>query len=562
MPERIPLFDYQPLPSPNVLIMRGYSFRLRPRRGHHKQLLTWLEEHRKLYNQGLIAYGDAYVEARRLHCGIVLPDPRRSGVIWDYERSCWHINKPSDILPDDPLMPQLISRKDGWFLPEPPRMSDLYRILPRTDLGGNWRGWTLSRLETALREFRRRPEVGYPKFHRYYNHLTIGCTTRNSSPVELLELPDKYPGQATVRIAFSKNKELFIRIMMHRPLPPSALIKCATITRDHNRRMWHIGFQCEIDPVDEEKYSCRSVNMPIGIDIGIKIPIATSTKTFVVAQPVSLKKARIKVTKRQRQLSHHKIGSKRRRRASERLARAHAKTVAIRKQWAHKQSAILAKQYRFIAVEDLSLENMTRSAKGTREEPGKNVKAKSGLNRELLSIAPGMILSMIEWKSYRAGGVRIAVNPRRTSRDCPDCGDPITLDRNRQMHCTSCGLIIDRDLGASRNILARGRAILVTSEKLLESSTGWPSDGEGTTLAVPNDPQTLRMEETPYMYSGGVNRYHNTERLSPAELAGIARIRQMQQDRVVAANARRQKRISAMSAARRAKARAKRDKNS
>lgn len=530
-------------------------------------MLTWLGEHRRLYNLALETYANAYAEARRLHCGITLPDRSRSGIIWDYERQSWHIISSRDIIPADPLMPQLRERGGKWYLPEPPGMADLYRRLPATELGGKWRVWTLSRLEIALREFRRRPEVGYPRFHKFHNHRSLGAGVQADSPVRLLHLPDRYPGQAVVRIA-----GLCVRVMMHRPLPPSAIVKCAVLTRDHDRRMWHICLQCELPAARPElrwdskrrrweTYACQTADIPIGVDIGIKIPVATSNPNFAVMQPVALKKWRQKVIKRQRQLSRCKRGTKRRRRARERLARAHAKVTVVRKEWVHKQTAVLARQYRMIAVEDLALPNMTASAKGTAEAPGTNVKAKAGLNREMLSIAAGALRAQLEWKTQRAGGVMVAVNPRYTSRRCPACGGEVVLDRKRQMHCAACGLVIDRDVGAAQNILARARVMLVSSpdqEEVL--SGGLSTDSEGAVaLANPNDLQTLPSGATSMTYDGSCDhsdhgRHHPCERLSGDEMAGIARARQTQIDQNVAADARRRKRICAMADARAARA--------
>lgn len=542
-----------------MTVTRSYQFRLRPRRGQHQKMLAALGQHRALANRALEAYGAAYVEARRLHCGLTLPDHARPGVEYDYERHVWHVHTPRDVIPADPLMPQLRERGGKWCLPEPPTMAELYRTLPASLPGGKWRVWTLARIEIALREFRRRPEVGYPRWHRYHDHLSLGAGVQNSSPIRLLHLPAAYPGQATLRLSGICD----VRLMMHRPLPPSAVIKCAVVTRDHDRRMWHASLQCEIDEADEAGYACRSADAPIGIDIGIVIPIATPDPNHVIRQPASLQRARRKAIERQRQLSRCRRGSKRRRRARESLARAHAAVGRIRKSWVHRQSAVLATQYRLVAAAEYNLTTMTRSAAGTIDEPGRNVAAKAALNREMLSIASGALRDAIAWKAVRAGGVLIEVDPTHISRLCPECGAPVVSDRRRIMRCSGCGLVIDRDAGAARTILARARATLVSAGDGRITGDGHSPDGEGGVSALPNDPQTLRPGRAPATYDGESSLATSSprkllpsgiERLSHAELAGIARMRQAQEEQALAADERRRKRIEAQTTGRRRKA--------
>ena len=90
--------------------------------------------------------------------------------------------------------------------------------------------------------------------------------------------------------------------------------------------------------------------------------------------------------------------------AVRRLAAARAKTARKRLDWAHQQTAALAGQYALVATEELTLKNMTRSAAGTVEEPGKQVAQKAGLNREILDTAPGLFTSLLRYKVLETGG--------------------------------------------------------------------------------------------------------------------------------------------------------------
>ena len=105
---------------------------------------------------------------------------------------------------------------------------------------------------------------------------------------------------------------------------------------------------------------------------------------------------------------------------------------------------------------------MSKSAKGNVESPGKNVKAKSGLNREILANGWGDFRSMLKYKQEYSGGVFLTVNPVNTSRKCSCCG---IIDKNSRVRqewyaCLHCGYEIHADTNAAINILAAGRVAL------------------------------------------------------------------------------------------------------
>ena len=100
---------------------------------------------------------------------------------------------------------------------------------------------------------------------------------------------------------------------------------------------------------------------------------------------------------------------------------------------------------------------MTRSARGTVEEPGTNVAQKAGLNRSLLDAAPGKLIQMIAYKVERTGGRMVKVDPRNTSQACSSCGTIVRKALSERRHACACGLDLQRDHNAALNIL--GRAI-------------------------------------------------------------------------------------------------------
>ena len=100
---------------------------------------------------------------------------------------------------------------------------------------------------------------------------------------------------------------------------------------------------------------------------------------------------------------------------------------------------------------------MTSSARGTVEKPGTNVRVKSGLNRSILEQTWGLILGQLEYKVDWYGGRLVRVDPQHTSQTCSECGT-VNADHRRakRYDCGVCGLSMDADTNAARNILTRG----------------------------------------------------------------------------------------------------------
>jgi putative transposase len=112
-----------------------------------------------------------------------------------------------------------------------------------------------------------------------------------------------------------------------------------------------------------------------------------------------------------------------------------------------------------IYLEDLKLRNMTASAKGTVDEPGRNVAQKAGLNRSILDVSPGETRLQLEYKMRRKGGAVILVNPAFTSQRCAECGHTDAANRPERdtFVCVSCDHAACADANASANILYMGR---------------------------------------------------------------------------------------------------------
>ena len=142
------------------------------------------------------------------------------------------------------------------------------------------------------------------------------------------------------------------------------------------------------------------------------------------------------------------------RRLKERLGTLHHRDKVRVRNLTHEVTSELVQNYDVIGLEDTALTNMTRSAAGTIEEPGRNVAAKSGLNRSILEQNLGQVKQQLAYKAEWAGRRLVLVDPRNTTRTCSRCGNLNPRPRaDRVYRCDMCSLAMDQDENASLNIL-------------------------------------------------------------------------------------------------------------
>ena len=161
--------------------------------------------------------------------------------------------------------------------------------------------------------------------------------------------------------------------------------------------------------------------------------------------------------------------------AAGRAAKAAAAQRGIRGDWAHQTARALARTAEVVGLEDLKTKNLTRSAKGDAENPGKNVRQKSGLNRAILGAGWGALRRALE---YKCGEVK-TINPANTTRRCHACGEvneTLTLDI-RTWKCPKCGAAHDRDGNAAKNITKIACAGAETSGAILARGHGASARG-------------------------------------------------------------------------------------
>ena len=193
----------------------------------------------------------------------------------------------------------------------------------------------------------------------------------------------------------------------------------------------------------------------LGVDMNTR-QVATSDGDFHHLPDLKKKEARRK--RYQRRMIRQVKGSNRRKDTKKKLAKVSRKIANIRKNWIHQTTKEIADKCGTIVVEDLKVKNMTACAKGTIENPGKNVKQKSGLNRAMLDTALGEIRRNLEYKCGRL----VEVNPAYTSQTCSECGHTDKENRKTQarFQCVSCGFASNADTNAAMNIRRLGMAQL------------------------------------------------------------------------------------------------------
>ena len=278
-----------------------------------------------------------------------------------------------------------------------------------------------------------------------------------------------------IHVFVGKGKARRILFTKTLPWPDShALPSSIRITR-LGARFW-LSFSYEYEPaaavVPQEKLAERYQQVPaadlepvtVGLDRGVRKPVATSHGEFYGSPADEAQRLRKKEARKrrwQRKLARRKSGSQNRRKAKEKLGSQQAGLRGVRHNRAHHISKEMASaaDTEILVFEDLKTKNMTRSAKGTKAKPGKNVKAKAGLNRSILGSMWGNIKTFTEYKARERSKLVVVVPPHHTSRSCPVCGDCHEDNRKgERFHCRNCGHKDDADTNASVNIRDRGIA--------------------------------------------------------------------------------------------------------
>ena len=241
----------------------------------------------------------------------------------------------------------------------------------------------------------------------------------------------------------------WVRFRLSRPVPEG--VKSYRVTRDRAGR-WHIAFAHVPDPV-----AGPGEGSVVGVDRGVAVSAALSTGELLRAPSPTPGEAR-RVKMLQQRLARAERGSNRRTRTKLAIAKLKARDADRRKDWVEKASTDIARRFDTIRMEALDVRAMTRSARGTVQQPGVRVAQKRGLNRGIARSGWGLLATRLRDKAY--GRVE-QIPAAYTSQRCSACGHIAPENRKSQavFECQACTAgPCNADVNAARNIAA-GRAV-------------------------------------------------------------------------------------------------------
>ena len=271
----------------------------------------------------------------------------------------------------------------------------------------------------AHKEGTKKTKPGYPRFKEYWRYDSF------IYPQSGFQLKTKEK-----KLELSKIGSL--KIKLHRPIKGS--IKTLTIRRTKTNK-WYVCFSIENNQELPEK---KEIQQIIGIDVGLN-SFLTTDKGKKIENPRYLIKSEGKLSEFQRWHSRKKLKSKNRKKSRLKVARIHEKVAEQRMDFLHKLSNQLVKNFQLIAFEKLNIKGMIRNRY---------------LAKSITDASWSRFLQQLKYKAEEAGIWAIEVNSKNTSQMCSGCQNlvPKTL-ATRNHKCLKCGLTIDRDINAARNIL-------------------------------------------------------------------------------------------------------------
>lgn len=211
--------------------------------------------------------------------------------------------------------------------------------------------------------------------------------------------------------------------------------------------------------VEDVKEPPKNLSSGVGLDRGVTHAVTESTGKFHSFGAVTAQETR-RLRRLASSVSRKVKGSKNKQKAKRRLGRAKRKISRRSLHDIHVMTYRLANNHGLIGIEDLSVKNMTASAAGTKEAPGKNVAQKRGMNREILARRWGEIKRQLEYKCVWYGSRLVLVDPRYSSQECSACAHVSADNRKTQADfaCVACGHAENADVNAAKVILKRALA--------------------------------------------------------------------------------------------------------
>ena len=252
------------------------------------------------------------------------------------------------------------------------------------------------------------------------------------------------------------------------------------ITISQSGGKWYASIQTERE-VETPLHPSTSA---VGIDVGVA-KFATLSTGEIFEPKNSFRNKAQRLARYQRAMSRKTKFSKNWQKAKRKINKLHTTIANIRRDYLHKTSTAISKNHAMIVIEDLQIRNMSKSSKGTSEKHGKNVKAKSGLNKSILDQGWFEFRRQLEYKQSWRGGFVVAIPPQHTSQRCSCCGYVSRNNRQTQakFECVECGHSENADINAARNILAAGHAALACGETVQSGRSMKQEPTEGRTLS-------------------------------------------------------------------------------
>lgn len=313
-------------------------------------------------------------------------------------------------------------------------LTELRKYADFSSVPANLQRGTLKRVDHAYKAFFRRlknkeKKAGFPRFkgknswHSFSFREFSGITLRDR------------------RLSF-KGLTGTLRIKFHRKLPEGKLLSCH-FGRDV--KGWFVGFQVEV-----KAPSLPKTGKCVGVDVGLS-SLAFLSDGKSIPNPCITRRHAKELRRRQRRMCRRKKGSNGRRKARESVARLHMRIRNSRATYLHQTSARLVREYDLIAVERLNVKGL----------------ASGRIAKAVNDAGWGALKQMLIYKAAKAGKSLIEVDPRNTTQACSGCGVIVPKGLKDRWHeCPDCGLSLDRDENAARNILARSGA-LVSQDRAL-----------------------------------------------------------------------------------------------
>jgi putative transposase len=238
-----------------------------------------------------------------------------------------------------------------------------------------------------------------------------------------------------------------------------ALGELKSVTLRQERGRWVASLQTE----RELAVGSPAASAAVGLDFGATTTIMPSDPGLApIELPARIGRYERRMKRLQQSVSRKQRGSANRKKTVARLNACHGRIAAMRRDFLHQATTKLVAEHALVAIEDLAVKGMTASAARTLEPPGRNVKAKAGLNRTILRNGWSMARKMLEYRAAWSGVMLVAVPPAYTSQACSACGYTAPENRKSQalFSCVTCGHAENADRNAAKNILAKAQHLL------------------------------------------------------------------------------------------------------